>query len=70
MLFLARSSSQPEELMAGEYLFVQPEDLAWTLSRAEDAELRQGCLREVERKLRDDPGTQRALELRDKLLEL
>ena len=71
MLFLLRSQPQPPGLMAREYLFVNPEDLAWTLERAaEDTRFRHGCLSEVRRKLQEDPTSERALWLLDELSDL
>ncbi len=53
------------------YRFVQPEDVAWTLSRAaRDTAFRAGCLAEVERKLTEDPGCRRAAWLRERLRAL
>ncbi len=59
MLFLKRGTpGWPDP----PYRFVQPEDLGWTLRRAAvDAAYRAGALAEVERKLAEEPDSQRAL---------
>lgn len=61
MLFLTRSPERAPRLAREEYRFVQPEDWRHTLERAAaDPAFRRGAARELERKLRQDPGCSRA----------
>jgi hypothetical protein len=68
MIFLRRTPERAALLEREEYLFVHPEDWRATLARAEaDPLFRAGVLKEVERRLREDPGIVRALQLRQAL---
>ena len=71
MLFLDRSESHPDDLLAQEYRYVQPEDVTSTLRRsAADPAYRAGALNEVRRKLEEDPQSLLARALLELLSEL
>ncbi|HVS02584.1 MAG TPA: hypothetical protein VMT16_07425 [Thermoanaerobaculia bacterium] len=64
LLFVRRTPGRREELAAVEYRFVQPEDWRAMLARAAaDSAVRAGALRELRRKLAEEPGSRRAREL-------
>lgn len=68
MLLVRRTPERATWLAASEYRQVDPEDLAWTLERAASSPaFADGALRDVERRLGEDPGSRRALRLREEL---
>ena len=68
MIFLRRTPERAALLEREEYRFVHPEDWRATLAQAErDPFFRAAALAEIERRLREDPGVDRALQLRQAL---
>jgi hypothetical protein len=71
MVFLARRPDRSQLLSRLEYRYVNPEDPEATLQAAgNDPETLSAALREVERRLREDPGCRLAAHLQDQLMEL
>ncbi|MEM6794251.1 MAG: hypothetical protein AAF725_09725 [Acidobacteriota bacterium] len=65
MLFLDRRRDQPADLIEGEYRYIHPEDPRPALERAAaDPRFRARALLEIERKLRQDPDSRLAREIR------
>lgn len=68
MIFLRRAPERAALLEREEYRYVHPEDWRATLDQAEaDPLFRTAVLQDVERRLREDPGVVRALQLREAL---
>ena len=68
MIFLRRTPGREALLEREEYRFVHPEDRRATLAQAEaDPFFRAAAVEEIERRLREDPGVVRALQLRQAL---
>ena len=68
MIFLRRAPERASLLEREEYRFVHPEDWRATLAQAErDPFFRAAALEEIERRLREDPGVDRALQFRQAL---
>lgn len=68
MIFLRRTPERAALLEREEYRFLHPEDWQATLAKAEtDPFFRAAVWEEVERRLREDPGVDRALQLRKAL---
>jgi hypothetical protein len=68
MIFLRRTPERAALLEREEYRFVHPEDWRATLAQAETDPLFRAAVREeIERRLREDPGVVRALQLRQAL---
>jgi hypothetical protein len=71
MLFVRRTEARAEALAGEEYRFVHPEDRGATLERAgSDPAVLRGALAELDRRLAEDPGCDRALYLRRELERL
>lgn len=68
MIFLRRTPERAALLEGEEYRFIHPEDWRATVAEAEaDPFFRAAALEEIERRLREDPGVTRALQLRQAL---
>jgi hypothetical protein len=70
MLLVRRTPERAARLASEEYRYVHPEDWRHTLERAErDPAFRAGVLRELERRLGDEPPSERARRLYELLTE-